>query len=107
MTNHHWELVTGAALAKVKRVFGDQLETKPDEGLIVYARKFGRKTVFARDSGVIRLYVAGDDGNIYSLKSYSMADAREGIDDLLEAASTGPTEATRKAGVYLNGRLRS
>ena len=54
-----WERLEGKAFEKAKQVLGREVQ---------YAMKIGRKTVFARDSGVVRLYVVGDDGYIYTDK---------------------------------------
>lgn len=101
-----WQLVTGAALAKAVRIFGAQLQSRTDLEGRFYAVKFGRKTVFALDSGVTRLYAVGDDSLIYSLKTHtalsgvSMGD----LQVLTRAAAVGMTEEALREGVYVNGR---
>ena len=46
-----WDLLTGPALQKFLRVFAERFSGH--ENPRVYAQKFGRKTVFASDSGVM------------------------------------------------------
>lgn len=101
-----WQPVTGAALAKAVRIFGAQLQSRADLEGRFYAAKFGRKTVFALDSGVIRLYAMGDDGLIYSLKVHTAlggVNARD-LQVLTRAAAVGMTEEALREGVYTNGR---
>jgi hypothetical protein len=97
-----WKPVEGAALDKFLSVFAAQFSA--DEKPVIIAAKAGRKTVFARDSGVFRLYVAGDDGQIYSMKTYGLPNLA-GIQPLLTAAAIGLTPELRKEGVYQNGPL--
>jgi uncharacterized protein YunC (DUF1805 family) len=108
----NWQPVTGAALDKVVRVFGAQFDPWKDrledlEGKL-FAVKVGRKTVFARDAGDTRLYTAGDDGNIYSLKSYSAIRgiSIQTLNALVDAATLGMTPEAQKEGIYTNGKLR-
>lgn len=103
-----WTPLTGPALEKFTGVFAEQFASRPDDPDVeIYAAKVGRKTVFAHDSGVVRLYVAGDDGLVYSKKVYSglgsvgLADVKP----LVSASSTGLTPKTAKDGVYRNGQL--
>lgn len=49
-----WEHLVGAARAKASEVLG--YDIGPD----AYARKFGRKTVFMRDTGIFKLSVPMD-----------------------------------------------
>jgi hypothetical protein len=104
-----WETLEGRGLAKFLQVFEGQFPGPASqyEG-DVYAKKFGRKTVFVKDSGVLRLYCAGDDGNIYSLKIHTGFpppdnDCRELVD---AAAGLLDPIAYRKSGVYMNGRWK-
>lgn len=64
-TVNGWERLTGKALEKASRVVAPHT---PE-----YAKKFGRKTVFLYDGGVIRLYAVGE-GRIWSMKVYSNPD---------------------------------
>jgi hypothetical protein len=99
-----WDLLTGPALQKFLRVFAERFSGH--ENPRVYAQKFGRKTVFASDSGVVRLYVAGDDGLIYSAKEMSLPKTSSPvINALLQAATMGLSEDLTDLGVYVNGRL--
>lgn len=60
MSNHDrlielgWEHLGGAALAKASEILGYDL------GPAAYAKKFGRKTVFLRDTGIFKLSVPMD-----------------------------------------------
>ena len=103
-----WTLVTGPALEKFLRVFAAQFSSM-EEDLEVYAAKVGRKTVFAHDSGVIRLYVAGDDGFAYSQKVYGGIKSvdLENLKPILSAAAMGLSPETANEGVYKNGPLNS
>ena len=101
-----WQPVTGAALQKAIRIFGGQFRDRGSLEGRLYAAKVGRKTVFARDSGVIRLYVRGDDDQIYSMKVYDMND-RTDLQILVRAAAVGMTEEALRAGVYTNGKVLS
>lgn len=80
-----WEKLEGRAYEKACRVLG------PTVGRYdLHATKVGRKTVFVEDSGVLRLYVVGDDGWIYTDKAYStMPPSRVVVYDLLDAAAKG------------------
>ena len=105
----NWQPVMGAALEKVVRVFGAQFRDRTNLEGNLYAVKVGRKTVFALDFGVIRLYAAGDDGQIYSLKVYSNLQGinLEIIRALTSAAALGMTEDAIDEGIYTNGRLNT
>lgn len=96
-----WAVLDDQALAKVLKVFSAQFQDRKVEA--IFSVKVGRKTVFARNSGVVRLYVAGDDGHIYSLKCTGMPSNHSDMDDLLSAAATGVIKP--KSGVYRNGIL--
>lgn len=52
-----WDLLKGRGLAKAQ-----QLLSKDDSE--IWAKKFGRKTVFIRWTGALRMYAIGDDGQI-------------------------------------------
>lgn len=109
MSNIIWEKLEGPALAKVVRVFGDVFNYDTDSDSI-YAHKLGRKTVFARDcGGVVRLYSAGDDGRIYSIKVYSNYThvKVDSLNILTRAAALGLDDTSKWAGVYTNGFLRA
>ena len=99
-----WEKLEGKARDKFQRVFEEPM--KGFDSYPIYARKFGRKTVFAKDSGVIRLYIAGSDGVIYSAKLMSFPNDRNPVvHALLQASVSGLCEDALKLGVYSNGRL--
>jgi len=96
-----WEPVVGAGLEKFRRVFG-----QPERDQVT-AKKFGRKTVFCVNSGVLRLYCAGDDRNIYSMKLHTGFPPADRACLLLVDRASGlldPLEA-QKEGIYFNGRL--
>ena len=76
-----WELLEGSAFAKVKRLLGGEE--------MHYAKKFGRKTVFLRDSGVFRLRSIGPEGEVYQLKEFSPSRVEQGAKDIARAAMTG------------------
>lgn len=101
-----WQLVTGAALAKAVRIFGAHLQSRTNLEGRFYAVKFGRKTVFALDSGVIRLYVVGDDDLIYSLKVHTGLNgvSTRDLQIITRAAAVGMTEEALREGVYTNGK---
>jgi hypothetical protein len=101
-----WQLVTGAALAKAVRIFGAHLQSRTNLEGRFYAVKFGRKTVFALDSGVIRLYVVGDDDLIYSLKVHTGLNgvSTRDLQIITRAAAVGMTEEALRVGVYTNGK---
>ena len=103
-----WEPLSGHGLEKFYRVFGFGPEDAVSSNGIdwsVSAKKFGRKTVFVRDTGVLRLYVAGDDGYAYSLKEWEMNPDKMDIPALLDAATTGVIPP--KSGIYKNMRLKT
>jgi hypothetical protein len=103
---NEWSPLTAQGTSKFVRVFSAQFPTE-EAAHGVTANKFGRKTIFCRDSGVLRLYCAGDDGYIYSLKlccafpppdeyCWQLFDAAAGLISDVEYV---------KLGVYKNGRL--
>lgn len=97
-----WERLEGSAKEKAMRILGlDGHFSFVD----LSAKKFGRKTVFLRYHGMMTLYAAGDDGQVYSVKLHGMPTANS-ISYLLEAATHGMTPEAKKEGVYTNGRLR-
>lgn len=107
MSAINWEKLFGDAREKVERVFSEQFDGRSDEDL--YAFKPGRKTVFARDcGGVTRLYAAGDDGRIYSLKVHTNVNnvGMHSLNELTRAAVIGLDEDAKWAGVYTNGLLQ-
>lgn len=53
--NAGWEVLTGDALAKAMEVTGAE---------VTLAKKYGRKTVFARFHGTVTLYVVRDNGAV-------------------------------------------
>ena len=55
-----WVPLTGSAKAKAETVTG--------EFRLDYAKRFGRKTVFMRDSGLFRLRAVGPMGEVYQMK---------------------------------------
>jgi hypothetical protein len=65
-----------------------------------YSKKFGRKTIFARDHGVWTFYVVGDDGRIYSEKCCGLPND---FNLLLVTAVRGPQTGLLNCGVYFNG----
>lgn len=75
-----WEYVPeGDALDKVHKLIGhDDFE--------IWSKKYGRKTVFLRHTGVMRLYVVDDNGIVHMDKHYTY----DGLDvtarDLIDRA---------------------
>ena len=61
-----WEPLVGPALAKVQRIL------KHEDDSFIWAKKFGRKTVFLRNTGVIKMYAFDDEGNVHMDKFYSL-----------------------------------
>lgn len=103
-----WAPLTPAGAQKVSQVFAAQFPTV-ESTYGVMAKKFGRKTVFCRDSGVLRLYCAGDDRKIYSMKLHNAFPPSDSDCYLLVDAASGVLDPLdiRKAGIYLNGNLSS
>jgi len=102
-TSHGWELLEGDALRKALRVTGESWRGLDDESLErvrCWAKKFGRKTVFAFDTGVFRLRVTGNEpGQVFQMKTYGSletldTDARL----LLEAVHAGEPNVPK--GIY-------
>jgi hypothetical protein len=79
--NNGWEVLEGAAKAKAERVTG--------ENRLDYAKRFGRKTVFLRDSGVLRLRAIGPSGEVYQMKLFSSNGLEKAARELALAAATG------------------
>jgi hypothetical protein len=61
-----WEPLVGPALAKAQRIL------KHEGDSFIWAKKFGRKTVFLRNTGVIKMYAFDDEGNVHMGKFYSL-----------------------------------
>ena len=94
-TSHGWETLKGSAFAKAKRILNEEMD---------YAKKFGRKSVFARDSlGVFRLRAIGNDGRIYAYKAHSLQEVEKMAPRLARAAAVGEPEK----GMYFNGFART
>lgn len=73
-----WKRVPeGKALAKVHALISHDDDC-------IWQKKYGRKTVFLRDTGVLKLYVVKDNGFVHSDKHYTTNNldvtARELID---------------------------
>ena len=71
-----WQRVSqGEALDKVHTLIGH------DNDEDIWHKKYGRKTVFLRYSGVIRLYVVDDNGVLHNDRCFMV---REGLDALVQ-----------------------
>jgi len=79
-----WEVLTGAAKSKAERVTG--------EDRLDYAKRFGRKTVFLRDSGVLRLRAIGPAGEVFQLKLHGSQNLDKEAAQLARAAALGVPE---------------
>ncbi len=77
-----WERLEGSALTKARRVTGTEVQ---------YARRFGRKTVFLRDSGLgaYRLRAVGPRGEVYQMKVGNWTELDKWAGVLAHAAKLG------------------
>lgn len=98
-----WTKLEGKALEKFQTVF-----TEVGAEVVFASEKIRNKTVFARDSGVVRFYVAGDNGYAYTQKEcisiYGIDQWKQSDFEQLVRAASG-LEYDPKAGVYKNFKL--
>lgn len=90
-----WEQLEGKALNKALEVTG--------ESTLHFAKKFGVKTVFARDCcGVVRFRAIGPKGEVYGLKVFCGENLDRCAMELSRAAALGEIE--NGSSVYLQSR---
>lgn len=75
-----WERLTGAALAKAHSLIGH------DNDPYIWAKKYGRKTVFLRLPGICKLYVIDDNGIVHNDRCVPMHALDTSARDLIDRA---------------------
>jgi hypothetical protein len=75
-----WERLTGAALTKAQSL------TVHSNDPYVWAKKYGRKTVFLRLTGMCRLYVIDDNGVVHNDRCVPMNALDNAARDLIDRA---------------------
>lgn len=85
-----WEPIVGQGLAKAQSFIGH------NNDLEMWAKKFGRKTVFLRYTGIVKLYVIDDQGFVHTDRSTSIRNLDRLARDII-ARAYGQLSSSGKA----------